>query len=410
MTPQLKKNMLWNTVGNLVYLISQWLITVLVTNFFGYTDAGILSLAMSISATFQTLSLFGIRNFQVSDVKQKYSDNCYIGLRNITCVVAFILCILFSVINGYNFKTIIAIILFMIFRLAENYSDVLHGFFQKNDRLYIAGQSLFIKGILIFTAFICGCLLFNSLNIGILFMTIVSVSETILFDVIIARRMGATRFYDSWVNCAVLAKETFPLCLYMFLNSIIATAPKYILEKMCTEELLGAYSSIFAPALLIQAAANYIYMPFVSQFAKMYNKKNIKGFYNLSLKIMSIIVIAGLVILILAFFLGDWGLTLLFGESILEYSNLLILILVGTFSTAINAFFQMLATTVRALKDTVISSIIGAALSSFFSFVMIGFISADGASVGLIIGTLSSALYLILKIKRKLTEARRNEQ
>ena len=73
----LKKNMIWNAAGNLIYMACQWIVTVLVTNLGDFYDAGVLSIAMSVSATFRTLAMFGIRNYQVSDIDDKYSDTCH---------------------------------------------------------------------------------------------------------------------------------------------------------------------------------------------------------------------------------------------------------------------------------------------------------------------------------------------
>ena len=120
MTEQnLKKNMLWNAAGNLIYLLSQWLITIFVANIGDFSDAGLLSIAMSVSATFQTVAMFGIRNFQVSDVENKYSDTCYVTLRSVTCIFSLALCMGFSLISGYRSGQLLAIFLFMLFRLSE---------------------------------------------------------------------------------------------------------------------------------------------------------------------------------------------------------------------------------------------------------------------------------------------------
>ena len=67
----LKSGMIWNALGNIIYLACQWLITILVANIGNFEDAGLLSIAMSVSATFQTFALFGIRNYQVSDINEK---------------------------------------------------------------------------------------------------------------------------------------------------------------------------------------------------------------------------------------------------------------------------------------------------------------------------------------------------
>jgi ABC-type transport system involved in cytochrome bd biosynthesis fused ATPase/permease subunit len=113
----LKKNMIWNAAGNLIYMACQWIVTVLVTNLGDFYNAGVLSIAMSVSATFRTLAMFGIRNYQVSDVDNKYSDTCYVFFRLLSCAAALLFCMGFSLFAAYRGQTLLAILLFMLFRL-----------------------------------------------------------------------------------------------------------------------------------------------------------------------------------------------------------------------------------------------------------------------------------------------------
>lgn len=408
MNANIKKNMVWNAFGNIVYLGCQWLVTILVTRLLGYEVAGVLSLAMSISASFQTLALFGIRNFQVSDINGQYSDSCYVGLRNLTCVATLCLCMMFAAANSYSVNVMWAVFWFMLFRLSENYSDVLHGIFQKNERLYMAGQSLFIKGLSVLIGFIGGYMITGTLNGGLAIMTVLSLCVTVFFDFVRAKKLSGFILYDDLKHCAALAKETLPLCVYMFLNSITTTAPKYLLEKMCSEELLGAYSSIFAPALLIQAVAQYMYMPFITRFATLYECKNVKGFIQLSTKILILILGLGLVFLIAAVFLGEWGLTLLFTDSIRPYVGLLFLIIIGTFTTAINVFYLCLGVVMRLMKQLVVSCAVEAVFCCIVSVATIRIWSADGASMGLIAGTVVGSVIMHICIENTFKEIRRN--
>lgn len=151
-----RKNILWFSFGNIIYLGTQWLITVMVARYSGLNDAGILSLAMSISATFQTIAFFGMRNYQVSDIEGKYSNSLYIQSRFFTCFTALIFCWFFVLFNRYRLNQSIAILLFMCFRLSEAFSDVLHGILQKNNRLDLAGKGFFIKGFLFLYFFSLG--------------------------------------------------------------------------------------------------------------------------------------------------------------------------------------------------------------------------------------------------------------
>ena len=348
MEQNLKKNMLWNAAGNIVYLACQWLITVLVTNLGQFRDAGILSIAMSVSSTFQTIAMFGIRNFQVSDMDRKYSDTCYVSFRMISCAAAMVCCMAFSLISGYRSEQLFAIFLFMLFRLAEDFSDVLHGIAQKNERLDIAGKSFAIKGIGILIFFLVGYRMSGKLTVGLLMMALFSCLCTVLYDALVVRKLSEYRFFEKSLKWFSLAKETLPLCIYLFLSSAIATVPKLILEKQCGEEILGAYSSIFAPALLISAAASYLYSPFVTIFAKVYHEDDKKAFFRLFIKITVAIVLFAAVAIVAAVFLGDFALTLIFGEKINDYVYLLVPIFVSIF---VSAYFTFLCTLEIIFRD-----------------------------------------------------------
>lgn len=48
----IQKSIIWNSAGSMVYLITQWLISVLVVRLSGVETAGILTLAMSVNNVF----------------------------------------------------------------------------------------------------------------------------------------------------------------------------------------------------------------------------------------------------------------------------------------------------------------------------------------------------------------------
>ena len=93
------RNMMFNSVGSLFYLVCQWLLTVLVVPLGSFEKAGYLTLAISLTNFFFTVAYFGLRNFQVSDSAGKYSPSLYISTRILTCMAAFGLCVAFTLCN-----------------------------------------------------------------------------------------------------------------------------------------------------------------------------------------------------------------------------------------------------------------------------------------------------------------------
>jgi len=397
----LRKNVLWNVFGNIFYLGVQWFITILVTRKTGFKDTGVLSLAMSISATFQTIAFFGVRNYQVSDIESKYSDSDYVMARGITCTLALAFCVVFTLINSYTFYQSVAIICFMLFRLSDGFSDVLHGVSQKRGRLDYAGKGFFYKGIVVFIAFIFGYYVFKELNIALSFMSIGAFLITFCYD--FKQAMGLSSFIISkdWKTSFHLLNETKTLCCCLFLQSAISTTPKYILEKLCDAATLGAYSSIFAPALLIQAAAGYIYVPFIGIFSEFYQNHNVINFKRLFLQILICILCIGLLTFFCAQIIGEKVLIFVFGSAITEYIFLLQPILLCTFSNAILAFLCMLSVVIRDLHGQLAACLLGMIICMIATILMISLFGSNGASYGLLCGNLIAGMIIFIRIARK---------
>lgn len=403
----LKKNMLWNAAGNLIYLICQWLVTVLVTNIGAFRDAGLLSVAMSVSATFQTVAMFGIRNYQVSDVENKYSDTCYVSLRVLTCAAALLACTVFSLVTGYRGEQLLAITWFMLFRLAENFSDVLHGIAQKRGRLDIAGKAFAIKGVGLVAVFLTGYKLGGSLNAGLACMALFSCASTILYDLLVTRRLSHFRIVEKGTACLSLARETAPLCLYLFFSAAISTVPKLILERQCGEEILGAYSSIFAPALLIAAAAGYLYTPFIASFANAYREKQNRAFLSLFGKLAAAIAVLGGLSLLAASLFGDFALKLIFGEKILAYADLLVPILLFIFLNALFAFLCMLEVVLRDFGWLLIACAAGLLTELLLTGTWIERSGVNATSYSLMLGAALPSLVMLTRILLTLRKNRK---
>lgn len=398
MTSSLKKQMLWNAVGNAIYLVCQWLLVVLVTNMGGFSDAGVLSIAMSVSATFQTVAMFGIRSFQVSDLTGEYTDTHYVGFRLVTCTLSLLLCVGFSLVAHYLGIQLLAIFLFMLFRLAESFSDVLHGIAQKNDRLDIAGKSFAIKGIGLLIAFYASYRFVGNLCFSLFLMAAFSILSTVLFDYFIVRRFSKFTLLVKSSDCFSIALKTFPLCLYMFFHSALSTVPKIFLERLLGEELLGAYSSVFAPVLLISAVAIYVYQPFVGAFAATHRDGKRKEFLSLLLKIVLVLLAFSVMMLITAHFLGAFALSLVFGDKILEYTDFLTPILFGIIGIALLSLLETLTVILRDFVWLLIGCGIGLASELALSYPLIRSAGANGASYVMIIATALASVILLFRI------------
>jgi len=282
----------------------------------------------------------------------------------------------------------------MLFRLAESFSDVLHGIAQKNDRLDIAGKSFAIKGIGLILCFLGGFLLTHRLAVGLLAMTLFSCASTLLYDLRVTRRLVRFGFIESGRGWFSLAKETLPLCAYLFLSSALVMLPRLILEKQYDEATLGIYGSIFAPAMLIQAAMGYIYNPFAQPFAELQAKGERKKFLVLAGKIVAAITAFAALATLAAYWFGPFVLRIMFGEQILPYTDLLIPILIAIATVSVLGFLCMLAIVLRTFRFLLGSCAIGFGLCAVITGPMITAWGLNGTSYSLILSALVSCLLL----------------
>lgn len=394
----LKAQMIWNAAGYLIYMFCQWIITILVANLGSFHDAGVLSIAMSVSATFQTIATFGIRNYQVSDIHNEYSDTCYVHFRWLTCGAAFVSCTVFALFGQSSAEQIFAVILYMIFRLSENFADVLHGIAQKNKRLDVSGKSLALNSIISLTTFLLGYLTTKNILVGLGLLALSSVLSVLIYDIKTVRKLADFKLFEKKTRWRSLAGHTLPLCIYMFLSATFATIPKLILEKTHGEEILGIYSSVFAPALLISAMASYLYSPFVPYFAELYHSKNVKAFLLTFFKLTAAILALAAIVVVAAVFLGDFALSLLFRDKVVGYTYLLLPILIGILINSVFTFLCTIEVVFRDFTWLLISCGIGAVSELLFTKVMITQFDINGASYGFIIGSALPTVILLFRI------------
>ena len=401
----LKKNIIWNSFGSIFLLVSQWLITVLVVRFSSdYTNAGILSLAMSITNIFAIIALFNVRNYQVSD-EGNFSSGEYIIHRAVTSSIAFILCFLTALIGGYERFVIICILGFMLLKLSENFADVFHGIVQKRWRLDIAGKSFVLRGALTVISFIVGFLFTKNLAVAIFLMAISNILSLLIYDYCAARRVEKIEFKTSPKKILNLSLICLPMVGYGLCIHSITPIAKCLLDAFHGTENLGYYSSITTVSSLIQSFSIIIFTPLVGLFADYYLKNNRRGLAKLTVKLLLMISGAAILALILVYLIGDFVMAFVFGEGILEYVYLLYPTIIASALTAFVWLLGMILVVMRSIKTLLSGAVIGFVTSLFLSLALIPKFDFKGTNIAIILGFAVIAVIYISKVTYYLTHA-----
>ena len=135
----------------------------------GYSNGGILSITISMTNIFYMISMYGVRSFQVSDIKNRYKDGDYLLLRIITSIISSIFFGIVLFYLEYDRAIQLCMIIYMFFKLGESVTDLNFGFFQRYNFYREIGISYILKGILTLIVF-CLTLYFSKNLVLTLFL------------------------------------------------------------------------------------------------------------------------------------------------------------------------------------------------------------------------------------------------
>ena len=106
-----KDSYIWNTIGGLINAFQSVIILMVLTRSLDMEYAGIFTIAWAIANLVITIGKYGVRNYQVTDVNEKYSFNDYFSNRVIVSILMIIFTCIYvcflSISNQYAFdKTV----------------------------------------------------------------------------------------------------------------------------------------------------------------------------------------------------------------------------------------------------------------------------------------------------------------
>ena len=315
-----------NSVGSIVLMFGQWLISVLIVRMSGYEDAGIFSLAMTVSNVFSFFANYGLRNYQVSDVAGRYTQGQYILTRLLTSVASVVGCGAYLLVaGGYSAVERWAILLYLLYSNVNVISDTLLGSLQLHDRLYINGYSNTMRGAVCFAAFVGSYLGGHNLLVSLGIMALATLLLTAAYDwrcFCQVEALGPWKQEDGRAAFRLL-KVCFALMLSNIFPVITTALPRRSIQKLAGTEQLGYFSSIFTPTVLITTLVPAIIIALVPKMAKAWNEKNRRELLSLVGQTYGFTIAFVLLAELAALVAGRFVMQLIFGPEILQYYGLL---------------------------------------------------------------------------------------
>lgn len=376
----IKKNIVWNSIGTFVMFFCQWLMMVLVVRLSGYADSGILSLSVSCGNVFLIIAAFGVKTFQVSDIKEQYKDGEYYGAKIYTILLTILVGVIWTVVSSYEGIEKTSILLYMVYIMVYSYADALYGSLQKKWRLDIAGISMCIRNVAALLVFCLVLALTGDIRIALAAILAVSLAVLFLYDFPASAKVVTIRPVLKGKRVWLLLWECFPFAIYTFLHTLLLTVPKLSVRDFYDKETLGIYSAVMAPVTVLQVAATFVINPLSTLMAVKIEERKWKELVRLLVRCVLMllgILAAGILV---AVFLGKWGLRLLYGEYITDYSYLLIPMVAVSVMTAFTILLGNLAVVLRDRIGANISGALGLACAFLMSRILVPASGMQGAN------------------------------
>ena len=394
---QLGRDYLWNTAASLMSSLAVVIMGVAIvrsgaTDSFARAQYGLFTLALAIGQQYQTVGLYEVRTFHVTDVRRRFDFGTYLSTRLLTCLVMVALITYHSwnasTHDPYPAFTVIAAM--ALLRIFDAFEDVYYSEFQRSGRLDIAGKACFAR--IFTTTFLWSGLYWFSQDL--LLSTLVTFALTCVV-LVAAYGLPARGVFSLLPSLNIrgitgILWECLPLFIAAFLNQYLANAPRFAIHASLGDEELGVFAIIYMPAVAINMLSLFVFRPLLTRMAMRWTELKQGEFFSIVRRGLLTTAGAFAVVATVTYVIGAPLLTLVFGTDVSGYvGELMVLVLAGALNAAGVILYYALAT-MRRLRAVLVAYVAAGATAYVIaplltnSHAMMGASLAYAATMGLL--------------------------
>lgn len=389
----------WNAFSAVMNSFQTMLLLLIITRKNNVNDASIFVMAYAVGNLMIHIGKYGVRQYQVTDVKEKYSLRNYINARYVSMVFMMMAAAGYLginiLINDYSYKKSAVVILICLVKGIEAFEDVYHGRMQQMGRLDVAGRILgirlfiFIAGYAILYIITENILLTTGINFIITLIIAICFNSWVMPEFMDRSISDNNVTEDNYImesgngasGTKMILWECLPLCICMCLNMYIANAPKYTIDAVVSDDVQTKFNIVFMPVFIIALLANFIFQPFLKKMGELWANNNIKKLVKDSIKFSFIIIVIDGIITLAGSLIGNPILGAIYHVDLSNYDTELIIFMIAGGIIALQNLFIMVITTVRYQKYMIYGYIV----TALIMFLAGGKVLAEGNLVRLCI-------------------------
>lgn len=368
-------------MGNAYYAACQWGMLVVIAKLGSPEQVGAFALALAICSPAILFANLDLRSVQATDARQQYRFRDYVRLRLFTIALFLLVVAGIALIAHFERRTRIVIVLLAVAKGVESASDILYGFFQKNERMDRVAKSLVLKGSLSLPALATGLYLSASIVWGVVGLCLAWGLLLISYDAANARALlRARQAGDAEASAPVprsgpearlpasrvtlrLAWLAAPLGVAAMLTSLNANIPRYFIESVLGEHELGIFAALAYFIMLGATVSTALGQSASPRLARHYASGNFRAFRWLVLRLAGASAMGGALALLVTLGFGRQILRIAYTQEYADRSQIFSWLMLAAGTAFVSGFLTYGLTAARFLKLQVLLGVgIGAAM------------------------------------------------
>lgn len=368
-------NFLWNAVGGVLNAGQSVFLLIVITRVCGLEAAGIFSIAFATGNLFLYLGNYGVRNYQVSDLSEKYSFHDYLRHRLCTVLLMLAAAAVYTAWsaktgNYSNYKTS-CVLAMCVCKAVDCLEEVFEGRYQQKGRLDRSGKLVTFRLLVSIGGMIAVLLVTRDLLTAVWWGVFLAAAASALIIWRYRETAAFERTAFSFSGIAGLMRECFPVCAANFLSFYLINEPKYAIDAAMDETAQACYNFIAMPVFVIQLLNMFLYQPMLIRMTASWENGRKKEFLGYFGRICGALALISAPILLAAWILGIPVLSWLYATDLSALRTELLLIMTGGIFLAFNGFYCAVLTIMRRQREIPLTYLAGAVLSLVSTPVMV---------------------------------------
>jgi len=375
---------IWNMAGSLIMAFQSVILLMILTRVVSLTESGIFTISYANANLLLTVGKYGMRNFQVSDVRGQFTFREYQTSRWITTLIMVIAGVFWtiysSLVNGYSMEKTLIIIWMCLFKVADCLEDVYYGEYQKRGRLDVGAKCMTVRLVATLAVFAVMAVITKNLLTSLIVSTVVA-----LLLMVLLLKLTYPDFRQSdgrdMKNMFHLLWCCFPLFLGGFLSYYIGNAPKYAIDRALSDELQACYGFIAMPVFVIGLLNNFIFNPILFRMSTLWAEGKVKAFVKRTcLQMLIVFGITGFCLLV-AYLFGIPVLSWMYHTDLSAYKRELLILLFGGGFLGLSGLLNTILTIMRNQKSLLVGYAVVAVIAFLLSDRIVGGYGMIGAAL-----------------------------